>query len=110
MSIRDRVARLVSELPSAPQYPTQGAAVFVDLERREVQRGYTPLHIVRSLLAGRGANMFYLHRLLDESLSPLHPDIPLIFGSGVLTGIVPSAARGNDRSNRDAKSRVSARV
>ena len=29
---------------------------------------------------------------------PLHPDIPLIFGSGVLTGIVPSAARGNATS------------
>src|SRR5688500_6141714 len=54
--------------------------------------------VVRSLLAGRGANMFYLHRLLDESLQPLHPDIPLIFGSGVLTGIVPSAARGNATS------------
>ncbi|HXG56889.1 MAG TPA: aldehyde ferredoxin oxidoreductase C-terminal domain-containing protein, partial [Vicinamibacterales bacterium] len=52
----------------------------------------------KALLAGRGANMFYLHRLLDESLDPLHPDIPLIFGSGVLTGIVPSAARGNATS------------
>ena len=30
--------------------------------------------------------------------TPLHPDIPLIFGSGVLTGIVPSAARGNATS------------
>jgi aldehyde:ferredoxin oxidoreductase len=88
----------VAELPQAPQYPTQGATVFVDLERREVLRGYTPMHVVRTLLAGRGANMFYLHRLLDESLSPLHPDIPLIFGSGVLTGIVPSAARGNATS------------
>ena len=98
MSIRDRVARLVSELPQQPQYPTQGATVFVDLERREMARGYTPLRVVNSLLAGRGANMFYLHRLLDESLFPLHPDIPLIFGSGVLTGIVPSAARGNATS------------
>jgi aldehyde:ferredoxin oxidoreductase len=98
MSIRDRVARLVAELPQGPQYPTQGATVFVDLERREVQRGYTPMPVVRSLLAGRGTNMFYLHRLLDESLTPLHPDIPLIFGSGVLTGIVPSAARGNATS------------
>jgi aldehyde:ferredoxin oxidoreductase len=98
MAVRDRVARLMAELPQAAQYPTQGATVFVDLERREVQRGYTPLKIVRSLLAGRGANMFYLHRLLDESLQPLHPDIPLIFGSGVLTGIVPSAARGNATS------------
>jgi aldehyde:ferredoxin oxidoreductase len=98
MSVRDRVARLVAALPREPQYPTQGATLFVDLERREVQRGFTPLPVVRSLLAGRGANMFYLHRLLDESLTPLHPDIPLIFGSGVLTGIVPSAARGNATS------------
>src|SRR5262245_58522965 len=98
MGVRDRVARLVAELPKGPQYPTQGATVFVDLERRELQRGYTPIAVVRALLAGRGANMFYLHRLLDETLHPLHPDIPLIFGSGVLTGIVPSAARGNASS------------
>ena len=98
MGIRDRVARLAAELPRAPEYPTQGATLFVDLERREVARGYTPMRVVRGLLAGRGANMFYLHRLLDESLHPLHPDIPLIFGSGVLTGIVPSAARGNATS------------
>jgi len=98
MSIRDRVAQLLSELPKEPQFPTQGATVFVDLERREVARGYTPLRVARALLAGRGANMFYLYRLLDESLEPLDPDIPLIFGSGVLTGIVPSAARGNATS------------
>jgi aldehyde:ferredoxin oxidoreductase len=90
VSIRDRIARLIAELPQVPQYPTQGATVFVDLERREVQRGYTPLRVIRTVLAGRGANMFYLYRLLDETLNPLHPDIPLIFGSGVLTGIVPS--------------------
>ena len=95
MSIRDRVARLLAELPHQPQYPTQGATVFVDLERREIARGYTPMRVVKALLGGRGANMFYLHRLLDESLHPLHADVPLIFGSGVLTGIVPSAARGN---------------
>src|SRR5262245_16817005 len=95
MAIRDRVARLLAELPRDAQYPTQGATVFVDLERRETIRAFTPLRVVQALLAGRGANMFYLYRLLDESLEPLHPDIPLIFGSGVLTGIVPSAARGN---------------
>lgn len=98
MPIRDRVARLVAGLPQEPQYPTQGSTLFIDLERREVQRGHTPTRVVRTLLAGRGANMFYLHRLLDESLHPLHPDVPLIFGSGVLTGIVPSAARGNATS------------
>jgi len=98
MAIRDRVARLVAELPREPQFPTQGATLFVDLERRQVQRGYTPLPVITTLLAGRGANMFYLHRLLDESLTPLHTDVPLIFGSGILTGIVPSAARGNATS------------
>jgi aldehyde:ferredoxin oxidoreductase len=98
MPIRDRVARLVAELPREPQFPTQGATLFVDLERRHVQRGFTPLPVVQALLAGRGANMFYLYRLLDESLYPLHPDVPLIFGSGILTGIVPSAARGNATS------------
>jgi aldehyde:ferredoxin oxidoreductase len=98
MSIRDRVARLLTELPAEPQYPTQGATVFVDLERRDVRQAYTPMRVVNALLSGRGANMFYLYRLLDESLFPLHPDVPLIFGSGVLTGIVPSAARGNATS------------
>ena len=98
MSIRERVAQLLSEMPKEPQFPTQGGTVFIDLERREVLRGYTPLRVARALLAGRGANMFYLYRLLDESLEPTHPDVPLIFGSGVLTGIVPSAARGNATS------------
>src|SRR5262249_21085878 len=98
MSVRDRVARLLAEMPQAAQYPTQGATVFVDLARSETQRAYTPLPVVGALLAGRGANMFYLRRLLDESLTPLDPEIPLIFGSGVLTGIVPSAARGNATS------------
>jgi aldehyde:ferredoxin oxidoreductase len=95
MAIRDRVERLLAGLPAVPQYPTQGATVFIDLERRAVRQAYTPLAVVRAFLAGRGANMFYLARLLDEGLKPLDPDVPLIFGSGVLTGIVPSAARGN---------------
>jgi aldehyde:ferredoxin oxidoreductase len=95
MSIRARVAQLVAELPQEPQYPAQGRTLFVDLATRDVCSGYTPRRILEALLSGRGANMFYLYRLLDETLYPLHPDIPLIFGSGVLTGIVPSAARGN---------------
>ncbi len=95
MGIHDRVARLLAELPAEPQYPSQGRVVFVDLARRQVQHAYTPRKVIEHFLGGRGANMFYLFRLLDETLSPLDPDIPLIFGSGVLTGIVPSAARGN---------------
>ena len=69
--------------------------MFVDLELRELHTAFTPLAVTRTVLGGRGANMYYLHRLLDESLTPLDPQIPLIFGSGLLTGLVPSAARGN---------------
>lgn len=95
MPIRDRVARLLDEMPPEAQFPSQGATLFVDLERRELRTAFTPLAVTRTVLGGRGANMYYLHRLLDESLTPLDPDIPLIFGSGLLTGLVPSAARGN---------------
>src|SRR5436190_12581526 len=95
MGIRERVATLLGEMPSEPQFPSQGKTLFVDLERRDTHTGYTPLGVTRTLLGGRGANMYYLYRLLDETLTPLDPDIPLIFGSGLLTGLVPSAARGN---------------
>lgn len=95
MGIRDRVAALVAGMAREPQYATQGATLFVDLERRTTSRAYAPLAVARALLGGRGANMYYLYRLLDESAQPLDPDIPLIFGSGPLTGLVPSAARGN---------------
>jgi aldehyde:ferredoxin oxidoreductase len=95
MGIRERVARLLSEMPGEPQFPSQGATLFVDLERRETARAFTPLGVTRTVLGGRGANMYYLYRLLDETLSPLDPNIPMIFGSGLLTGLVPSAARGN---------------
>ncbi len=95
MPVRDRVARLLDEMPREAQFPSQGATLFVDLARRELHTAYTPLAVTRTVLGGRGANMYYLHRLLDESLTPLDPDIPLIFGSGLLTGLVPSAARGN---------------
>ena len=82
-------------MPKEPQFPSQGKTLFVDLERRQTREAYTPVGVTRTLLAGRGANMYYLYRLLDETLTPLHPDIPMIFGSGLLTGLVPSAARGN---------------
>jgi aldehyde:ferredoxin oxidoreductase len=39
--------------------------------------------------------MDLLYNLIDASLEPLNPQIPLIFGTGVLTSMVPSASRGN---------------
>lgn len=91
------VDMLLARLAVEPQYPTQGATVFVDLASREVRRAYTPRHVVETFLEGRGGNMFTLWSLLDPTVpgGALAPSVPLIFGSGILTGIVPSAARGN---------------
>src|SRR5438876_950431 len=95
MPIRERADDLIARLSSERQFPTQGETIFVDLERREVRRAFIPRRVVETFLGGRGVNMFLLHNLLDTTLSPLHPDIPLIFGTGILTSLVPSAARGN---------------
>ncbi len=89
--------RLFDRLATEPQFPTQGKTLFVDLENRTTRARYTPRDVVETFLEGRGANMFYLKNLLDPTVEggPLSPEVPLIFGSGLLTGIVPSAARGN---------------
>ncbi|HEX9709373.1 MAG TPA: aldehyde ferredoxin oxidoreductase C-terminal domain-containing protein [Candidatus Thermoplasmatota archaeon] len=92
---RGRVARLLGRLGNAAHYPTQGCVLFVDLERRETHRAFLPPEVLRTFLSGRGANMWLLYNLLDESLDALDPDVPLIFGTGAMTGLVPSAARGN---------------
>ena len=95
MSIHARVDALLGRLASTPQFPTQGQTIFVDLEHQTVLRAYIPLRVVESLLGGRGVNMYLLHNLLDETLKPIHPHVPLIFGTGILTSMVPSASRGN---------------
>ena len=95
MSIHTLVDRLCSRLYDAPQYPTQGATLFVDLERRETRRKYLPAEVQTHFLGGRGANMWLLYNLLQEEKDALDPEVPLIFGSGVLTSVMPSATRGN---------------
>ncbi|MDD5249530.1 MAG: aldehyde ferredoxin oxidoreductase C-terminal domain-containing protein [Rhodocyclaceae bacterium] len=95
MDIRSRVARLCARMHDAPQFPTQGATLFVDLERRTTQRKYLDADVMRHFLGGRGANMMLLYNLLDEGRPALDPEIPLIFGAGTLTGEMPAATRGN---------------
>jgi len=87
------------------QYPSQGAVLFVDLENRSFRRGYLPLMMVQNFLAGRGGNMVLLYNLLQEEKDALDPEVPLIFGAGVLTSHVPAATRGNVTS-RSPESRA----
>lgn len=95
MAIRERVDRLLQRLHDAPQYTTQGAVLFVDLERRETRRGYLPVEVFRTFLSNRGANMYLLYNLLEAERDALDPEVPLIFGAGTLTSNVPGATRGN---------------
>ena len=95
MAIRDKLERLVARMHDTPQYNSQGAVLFVDLEQRKLQKKYLPLEVLRNFLGGRGANMWLLYNLMEEERDALDPDIPLIFGSGVLTSSMPSATRGN---------------
>jgi len=95
MDIRERVERLAARMADAPQYPSQGATVFVDLERRQTMRKYLSREVLLNFLGGRGANMYLLYNLLQADRPALDPEIPLIFGAGVLTSDMPSATRGN---------------
>lgn len=95
MTIHTLVDRLCLRLHDSPQYPSQGVTLFVDLERRELRRQYLPREVLENFLGGRGANMWLLYNLLQEDLDALDPEIPLIFGAGVLTGAMISATRGN---------------
>ncbi len=105
MSIRDKVEQLCERLHDSPQHPGQGAVLFVDLEHRSTRRAYLPIEVLRSFLGGRGANMALLYNLLEEERDALDPDVPLIFGAGVLTSEMPSATRGNFTS-RSPESRA----
>jgi len=98
MSVRTRVERLLARMHAQPQYPTQGAVLFVDLERRETRRGYLPVEVFRTFLGGRGANMVLLYNLLGDHADALDPEVPLIFGVGPLTGGVCGGTRANATS------------
>ncbi|WP_448187790.1 aldehyde ferredoxin oxidoreductase C-terminal domain-containing protein [Azospirillum sp. sgz301742] len=95
MDIRTRVDRLLERMHAEPQFPTQGAVLFVDLERQETRRAYLDRNVLRHFLGGRGANMVLLYNLLEQGRKPLDPEVPLIFGVGPLTGNVGGGTRGN---------------
>jgi len=95
MGIRGQIDRLWARLHDRPQVGGQGAVLFVDLERRESRSRYLSREVFRTFLGSRGGNMFLLYNLLPPGRDPFDPEVPMIFGSGVLTGTVPAAARGN---------------
>ena len=95
MTIHQRIAALLARMSPTPVYPTQGETLFIDLARRSVRRGYLPRAVFDTFIGGRGANMFLLYNLMQDGVEPLDPEIPLIFGSGLFTGYMGTATRGN---------------
>lgn len=95
MDIRAKVDQLAARMYDTPQYQTQGAVLFVDLEQKKTFARYLPREVIHTVLTNRGANMYLLYNLMLDGRDPLDPQIPLIFGSGALTGSVPTATRGN---------------
>ncbi len=95
MTINDRVAALRGRMLDAPQYPSQGAVLFIDLAAGTTQSAYLPTTVYTTFLGGRGGNMFLLYNLMDDNADPLDPQTPLIFGAGTLTGYLGTATRGN---------------
>ncbi|MDE3244757.1 MAG: MoaD/ThiS family protein [Acidobacteriota bacterium] len=97
MDIRTRVESLSARMFDTPQYPSQGSVLFVDLERRKSFSKYLPKDVFRTFLSNRGGNMYLLYNLLLEGREALDPQIPLIFGAGVLQEMTPTTptARGN---------------
>ena len=105
MDIRQRIERLLGRMHATPQFPGQGAVLFVDLEQRSNRRGYLSSQVVQNFLGGRGGNMFLLYNLLQEDKPALDPEVPLIFGAGTLTSLMTGATRGNVTS-RSPESRA----
>ena len=67
ISTQEKVERQRTLLDE-PQFATQGAVLFVDLERRETRRVFLPKEIFQNFLGSRGANMALLYNLLPEGL------------------------------------------
>jgi aldehyde:ferredoxin oxidoreductase len=95
IDIRTRVESLAARMFDEPQYPSQGAVLFVDLERRKAFSKFLAKDVFRTFLSNRGGNMYLLYNLLLEGREALDPQVPLIFGSGVHTEATHPVARGH---------------
>ncbi len=92
VDIRARIETLAARMMDVPQYPYQGAVLFVDLERRQSFSRFLPREVFQTFLSNRGGNLYLLYNLLMDGREALDPQVPLIFGSGAPTS---PGSRGN---------------
>jgi aldehyde:ferredoxin oxidoreductase len=68
---------------------------FVNLSDASYEIKSIPLDWRRKFLGGRGINMHLLSKPYSSTLDPFSPDNPLIFGAGLLAGILGFGSRMN---------------
>ena len=68
--------------------PLQRKTAFINLSTREVDVQDVPLHLRKQFFGGRGLNMYYLTHLAPRGIDPFDAENPLIFGAGLLTGVL----------------------
>jgi aldehyde:ferredoxin oxidoreductase len=68
---------------------------YIDLGKNSVKISPIPLDLRKKFLGGRGINMYLLSKFYSPHLDPLSPENPLIFGAGLLTGILGFGSRMN---------------
>ena len=66
---------------------------FVDLSAPSIRVQPFPLELRQQYIGGRGMNMFLLSKYYQPTLDPFAPENPLIFGAGLLTGVLGFGSR-----------------
>ena len=71
-----------------------GTILWVDLEKKDMVKKSLDPRLIKSFIGGRGINSWLLYQNVIPEESPFHPQNPLIFGVGPMTGtMLPAASR-----------------
>jgi aldehyde:ferredoxin oxidoreductase len=71
-----------------------GTVLRVDLKTKEIVKKSIDPQLIKSFIGGRGINSWLLYQNVLPKEIPFHPQNPLIFGVGPLTGtMLPAASR-----------------
>lgn len=71
-----------------------GAILWVDLEKKETLKESLDPKLINAFIGGRGMNSWRLYENVIPNEPPFHPQNPLIFGVGPLTGtMLPASSR-----------------
>ena len=79
---------------------------FVNLSDASYEIKSIPIDWRRKFLGGRGINMYLLSKPYSSILDPFSPDNPLIFGAGLLAGILGFGSRMNITSRSPESGRL----